>query len=66
MAKTLAQKIEAVETAIERAEAAQSATAADGRGTTHANLATLYKRLDSLLLRADWAANGRVRALEVP
>ena len=66
MAMTLAQELDLVETAIQNALKAQSTTAGDGRQVVHANLEALYRQRDNLKLRIDWAANGRVKALEVP
>ncbi|MEN6424025.1 MAG: hypothetical protein ABFE13_01580 [Phycisphaerales bacterium] len=65
MALTLAQELELVEAAIQRTLEAQSSTSPDGRSRTNPNLAALYEQRRDLLLRIDFAANGRVRALEV-
>ncbi len=60
MAKTLAQQLDAVETAIEKAEAAQSITAGDGRQTVHASLKALYERRDQLEARIRRSSDGGV------
>jgi len=60
MAKTLAQQLEDVEDAITRAEAAQSATAGDGRQRVNPNLAVLYDRRDALERRIRRESDGSV------
>jgi hypothetical protein len=65
MARTLAQQLDDVDAAIERAEAAQSSTAADGRSRTNPLLETLYRRRDAIERRIRRAADGSVMVGEV-
>ena len=65
MAMTLAQQLEAVETAITRAETAQSSSYGDGRQRVNPNLAVLYDRRDALERRIRRESDGSVFVGEV-
>ena len=59
MAATLAEQLDAVQTAIEDVETSGQSISEDGQSYTRADLRTLYAREERLLRMIDRADNGR-------